>query len=61
MSSRALALAAVGVTMYDSGAIRVHLAAIFVPVLVFALTAAMLVLPPAAASKAPPSAIGGGW
>jgi len=42
----ALALTAVGVTMYDGGPLRTHLGAIFVAVLVMAAVVATLVLPP---------------
>lgn len=44
----ALALVAVGVTMYDGGSLQTHLAAIFILVLILAGVAAMLVLPPRA-------------
>lgn len=46
LSTVALALMAVGVTMYDGGALQVHLTAIFVSVLALASTASLLVLPP---------------
>lgn len=42
----ALALVAVGVTMYDGGALPIHLGAIFLAVLTFAAIAATLLLPP---------------
>ena len=42
----ALALAAVGVTMYNGGSLQVHLAAIFGSVVVLVTVAAALVLPP---------------
>ncbi len=45
-----LALIAVGVTMYNGGALDVHLATIFAAVVVLALVAATLVLPPTGAS-----------
>lgn len=41
-----LVLVAVGITMYDGGSLRVHLAAIFVSVLVLAGVVALLVRPP---------------
>jgi len=46
LAMTALALVAVGVTMYNGGSLHVHLAAIFVSVLVLAGVTAMLVLPP---------------
>lgn len=42
----ALAFVAVGVTMYDEGPLDIHLAAIFTSVVILALIAATLVLPP---------------
>lgn len=42
----ALALAAVGITMYDGGPLHVHLAAIFTAVVVLAGCGAILILPP---------------
>ena len=42
----AVALTAVGVTMYDGGPLQTHLGAIFGTVLVFALVSATVVLPP---------------
>ncbi|MDQ6776111.1 MAG: hypothetical protein M3071_07820 [Actinomycetota bacterium] len=42
----ALALAAVGVTMYDGGSLQAHLTAIFVAVVALAAVATMLTLPP---------------
>lgn len=42
----ALALTAVGITMYNGGSVSTHLAAIFVSVVVAALIASALVLPP---------------
>lgn len=50
----ALALAAVGVTMYDGGPLRTHLTAIFAAVLVIAAVAAVLVMPPSAKSQTMP-------
>lgn len=41
-----LALAAVGVSMYNGGSLQVHLTAIFVSVLVLASVVSVLVLPP---------------
>jgi hypothetical protein len=41
-----LALTAVGVTMYDSGPLDVHLAAIFVSIVILAGVASTLVVPP---------------
>lgn len=45
-----LALIAVGVTMYNGGPLDVHLATIFAAVVVLALVAATLVLPPTVGS-----------
>lgn len=42
----AFALAAVGITMYDGGSVQIHLAAVFVAVVVLVGVAATLVLPP---------------
>jgi hypothetical protein len=42
----ALALSAVGITMYDGGSLNVHLTAIFVSVVVLAGVVSALVLPP---------------
>ncbi len=42
----ALALAAVGITMYDGSSLQTHLTAIFISVVVIASVLAMLVLPP---------------
>jgi len=42
----ALALAAVGITMYDGGSLQVHLTAIFITVVILAAVATMLMLPP---------------
>jgi hypothetical protein len=42
----AIALAAVGITMYNGGSLQAHLAAIFVSVLVLAGVTAALLLPP---------------
>jgi len=46
LTAVALALVAVGVTMYNGGSLQVHLVAIFVSVLALASTASLLVLPP---------------
>ena len=46
LAAAALAFVAVGVTMYDEGPLDIHLAAIFTSVVVLALIAATLVLPP---------------
>lgn len=45
----AVALLAVGVTMYDGGPLRTHLVAIFVTVVILAGVVALLVLPPSTA------------
>ncbi|HEY8788965.1 MAG TPA: hypothetical protein VIM10_07540 [Actinopolymorphaceae bacterium] len=42
----AVALVAIGVTMYDGGPVRTHLVAIFGSVVILAVVAAVLVLPP---------------
>jgi hypothetical protein len=42
----ALALAAVGITMYDGGSLHAHLVAIFAAVVVLAGCGAFLILPP---------------
>lgn len=42
----ALALAAVGITMYDGGSLQAHLTAIFVAVVILAGVATTLLLPP---------------
>jgi hypothetical protein len=46
LAAVALALSAVGVTMYDAGSLSTHLTAIFVSVVVLAAVASTLVLPP---------------
>lgn len=50
VSAVSIALIAVGVTMYNGGPLDVHLATLFAAVVVLALVAATLVLPPAGAS-----------
>jgi hypothetical protein len=52
----AAALATVGATMYDHGPLRTHLTAIFLAVVIHAVVAATLVLPPwrQSPSRAPP-------
>ncbi|MEJ7742107.1 MAG: hypothetical protein WKF73_05895 [Nocardioidaceae bacterium] len=53
IASVTVALAAVGVTMYNGGPLPVHLFAIFVAVLVFAGVAATLLIPPWQRSSPP--------
>lgn len=50
----ALALTAVGVTMYNGGSLQVHLTAIFISVVLLAGNAAMLLQPPGRRSQAAP-------
>jgi hypothetical protein len=52
LAAVALALTAVGVTMYDGGSLSTHLTAIFVSVVVLAAVASTLVLPPRRSSPA---------
>lgn len=49
----ALALLAVGITMYDGGALNIHLAAIFLTIVLLAGVAAALVQPPRRRVSAP--------
>jgi len=46
VASAALALTAVGITMYDGGSLQIHLITIFVSVLALGAIVATLVLPP---------------
>lgn len=53
LTMAALALAAVGITMYNGGSVQAHLAAIYASVVVIAVIAATAVLPPWGHRSAP--------
>ncbi len=54
LAAVALALAAVGITMYDGGSLQEHLSAIFIAVVILAAVSAMLLLPPWQRNSAAP-------
>ena len=56
----AIALAAVGTTMYNGGSLQAHLAAIFVSVLILVGVTAALLLPPGQRARGRPLNGGGG-
>jgi hypothetical protein len=56
----AIALAAVGITMYNGGSLQAHFAAIFVSVLILVSVTAALLLPPWQRARGQPLSGGGG-